>query len=189
MAEKLADYDPESISSLIKRTETPEEYAKLAEVIQKEIKEEEKKEDYDGHWLYATLGMCYHGQYKYDLAIETLEIALGIAPRCPLALWYYATSLYQLEKNDESLEVLDKLLKRGVNGIAYGQCGEGVRWSKAMLNDCRFVKSLNYFAKDDFKNAKKWAKLHLRFRNQGVKSIYHKRYVLSHLRKIDLKKG
>lgn len=177
MSEKLADYDDESISNIIKRGE----YKEAADKIRKEL----RKPIEDKHWLYACLSMCYHEQQKYRLAIKTSEKALNIAPRCPLALWYYATPLYQLGRYDESIAVLDSLLKRGM-GIAYGKCGEGLRWSKAVLNDCRYIKSLNYFGKNDLKNAKKWAKLHLRYRAQGVKSIYPKREVLKYLEKMDV---
>lgn len=85
----------------------------------------ELKEKPDSHWLLTRLGLTYYEERAYRKSLSYSRKALRLAPNCPLALWDYAGSLQMLGRHRTALRVYRQLLSRGVEQIAYGDCGEG----------------------------------------------------------------
>src|SRR5262245_20839579 len=92
----------------------------------------------DSHWLLTRLGLTYYEAYKYEKALFYTERALELTPNCPLALWDYAGDLDMLGRTREAIYIYKKLVKRGVEGIAYGDCGEGLAWARGLVADCLY---------------------------------------------------
>jgi tetratricopeptide (TPR) repeat protein len=180
----IYDYDDRQVSRLIKESK----YKEAEKLIKGLLKKYPKS-----HWLMGCLSTALYEQKKYKASIKPAYDACQIAPNCPLSLWYYASSLdmYGRIKGDEgsidtAIQVYKGMLSLGLSYLSYVKpCGEGLRWTKAVLNDCRYRLALVYWYRKDFKTAKRWAKLHLRMREQGVKSLYDKRHVQKELKEME----
>jgi tetratricopeptide (TPR) repeat protein len=134
-----------------------------------------QKEYPDDHWLLTRISSTYYEEYNYDKALEYAERALDLAPDCPLVLWDYAGALDMIERDEEAIRVFKNLIHRGVNRIAYGECGEGIRWARSLLNDSRYRLGLLYSSKGDFSLACKFIKTYIANRNRNYPSIYNLR--------------
>jgi len=130
------------------------------------------KDEPDHHWLLAQLSEIYFQEYHYEKALEYAEKALQIAPRCPLVLWVYAEALDILKRHDDASKVYKRLIRRGVTRTAYGECGEGIRWARSLVNDCRYKLSIYYAGLGDFRIASKYIKAHIANRNRNCPSVF-----------------
>ncbi len=77
-----------------------------------------------------------------------------------------------LERNEEALKVYKKLLRKGVQSVAYDDCGEGIRAARRLLNDCRYRIGLIYARTGNINLAKKYIQEHIDHRNSNTPSIY-----------------
>ena len=89
------------------------------------------EEEPDSHWVLSRLSNTYYEERNYEKALEYVVQALELAPHCPLVLWDYAGTLDMLEYDEEAVQVYRKLIRRGDNRIAYGECGEGIRKARS----------------------------------------------------------
>lgn len=137
----------------------------------------ELRRDPDSHWLLSRLALTYDEQRRYQVALNWARKALDRAPRCPLVLWDYAGTLDQLGHHREAVRGYSQLVRRGVNAIAYGPCGEGLRWARSLVADALFRRALAYAALGDRSRARRSLERHLEFRREGAKSIYPLREV------------
>ncbi|MFC2005300.1 tetratricopeptide repeat protein [Chloroflexota bacterium] len=135
------------------------------------------KDEPDSHWLLTRLSETYYEERAYDKALEYVEQALKIAPLCPLVLWDYATTLDMLDRNEDALQVYKRLIRRGVSRIAYGECGEGIRWARSLVNDCRYRLGLLYADLGEYRLASKYIRAHIANRSRNCPSIYNVRDV------------
>jgi hypothetical protein len=176
---------PHYDSALVSRLIRDDEYQEAIRVIRKFLRKHPKS-----HWLMACLSCCYYEQYRYDLAVRWAWRAVDITPECPLSMWYYATALdmwgrrqAKEEKSikwalDVALIVFRQMLKFGLRYMAtVDPCGEGYSKAGSILNDARYRMALIHWHRKEYKDAVKWAKLHLRKRVAGQKSIYTKKQV------------
>jgi tetratricopeptide (TPR) repeat protein len=108
-----------------------EQWAEARVVIEKEL-----ARDPDSHWLRARLSTTYYEERNYHRALEEIERAYRRAPDCPLVLWDYAGTLDAVGRTAEAIEIYGRLLGKGVEAVAYEECGEGVPWAIALLTDC-----------------------------------------------------
>lgn len=129
----------------------------------------------DSHWVLAMISSTYYEERQYDKALEFSDRALARQARCPLALWHRGCALDMLRREEEAINVWKGLLRRGVQRIAFGRCGEGVRWSRSLLNDCRYRIGLAYGEQNDPANAVRYLRAHLRMRAPGIPSLYKRR--------------
>ena len=132
----------------------------------------------ESHWCWARLALVCHEQRQYEKALEHSQRALGLAPRCPLALWEKAGALDGLGREREAIAVWKGLLARGVRDIAYGRCGEGKRWAESLLNDCRYRIAHASLELGDFQTAARNIRGHLLHRKRGLPSCYSRREAL-----------
>jgi len=126
----------------------------------------------DSHWLITRLALTYYeqGDYKRSLALE--QRAYKIAPNCPLVLWDMAGSWEMLKRYTEASTIYRRLLRRGVNAVAFGVCGEGVAWARGLLADCWYRLARCHRKQGRRAHSISCYKKHLAMRGPGCRSIY-----------------
>ena len=130
------------------------------------------KTDKNDHWLLSRLATTYYEEGKYEKAMELEEQARRLAPHCPLVLWGYANVLDMLGHEAKAIRIWKQLLAKGEEKIAYGECGEGIRWARSLLNDCIYRIALAYRDLGKFDMAIQYLKKHIKNRSPGIPSIY-----------------
>jgi tetratricopeptide (TPR) repeat protein len=126
----------------------------------------------EDHWLLTRLALTYYEERQYKRALRYVEKALAEAPRCPLVLWDHAGTLQMLGRHTEAVAVYRRLIRRGVDKIAFGDCGEGLLWAKSLLTDCLYRISISQRALGRRKLAIQSIEKHLASRGPGCRSIY-----------------
>lgn len=144
-----------------------QQWKKARSLILKEL-----RIDRDDHWLISRLATTYYEEGNYEKALELEKEARKLSPRCPLVLWGYANALDMLRQETKAIRVWKQLLRRGEDDIAKGECGEGVRWTRSLLNDCRYRIALAYRDLGKFDIALQYLKEHIENRSPGIPSIY-----------------
>lgn len=125
------------------------------------------------HWLLSRVGTTYYEQMNYSQALKYSLKALKISPDCPLVLWDYAGVLDMLGKEAEAIKIWKGLIKRGIEAIAYDQCGEGIVWSRSLVNDCYYRIGKSYLELGKKVLGQKYIQTHIDNRVQHkYKSIY-----------------
>jgi len=149
-----------------------EKWEKARKEILKELRSHK-----DDHWLIIRLSTTYYEEKKYKKAFELAAKALKLAPNCPLVLWDYAGTLNMLGRNIEAIKTYQKIIKKGVEKIAYEECGEGLLWAKALYTDSFYRLALCYSEIGNLKKFKEYFEKHLSSRGKGIPSIYKLVYV------------
>jgi tetratricopeptide (TPR) repeat protein len=156
-----------------------EQYKQIDELILAEKWEEAQTLIYDilssepdDHWLLAELAETYYEERKYKKALTIIEKALVLSPHCPLVLWYYTGILEMNGRIEEAIKVYKTIIHRGVRRIADGECGEGIRWARRLIGDSNYKPGSAYAMIGDFKNAEKYIKKHIIYRNRNFPSNY-----------------
>lgn len=162
-----------AIESMIKS----EDWAGARRLIRAELRRQP-----DSHWLLTRLGLTYYEQRRYAEALRYSKKALARAPNCPLVLWDYAGTLDQLGRHREALRVYARLVRRGVESLAEGECGEGLRWARGLVADALYRQGLAYAAIGQRRRARAALECHLALRGPGTRSIYPIREVRGELR-------
>jgi tetratricopeptide (TPR) repeat protein len=126
----------------------------------------------DSHWLLTRLGLTYYEERDYKKALYYDTQAMELAPNCPLVLWDYAGTLDMLGRNKEAIAIYRKLVKRGVDKLAYGECGEGLAWARGVVADCLYRIAKCYEGQGQPKKAISYYEQHLNQRGPGCRSIY-----------------
>jgi len=129
------------------------------------------------HWLLAELAISFYELRDYKTALTYSEKAINLAPDCPLTMDYHAIILFANEEPEKALEIWNKLLNKGVDEIAHGQCGEGKRFAKSLINDIRFRLGDVYLQLKNKEKALESYKSHLNNRQRGIYSNFTKREV------------
>jgi tetratricopeptide (TPR) repeat protein len=141
-------------------------------LIRAELKREPKN-----HWLLGRLALTYYEQRKYDRALHWNVIALNEAPYCPLLIWDYAGTLHKLDRNHEALLLFRWLLSWGEEQIAFCECGEGIRWARALIADCHYRIARLWSEKRQWKRSAVEFEKYFSLRKTGYGSIYPLRKV------------
>ena len=126
----------------------------------------------DSHWLITRLGLTYYEERQYKRALRYSEKAFSIAPKCPLVLWDYAGCLEMLERTEEAIIIYKRIIRRGINQIAYGDCGEGKGRARGLIADCHYCLAHCYQDIGKVKEAQQEYMRHLSLRGPGCNSIY-----------------
>ena len=124
------------------------------------------------HWLLSRLALTYYEQKQYRRALHYELKALQDAPYCPLAIWGYAGTLDMLGRRKEALKLYRWLVSWGEDELAYGPCGEGIRWARSLIADCYYRIARIQEDSGQRKRAISSYKEHFAKRNRGVRSIY-----------------
>jgi tetratricopeptide (TPR) repeat protein len=124
------------------------------------------------HWLLSRMALTFYEQRMYERALYWDAMALQEAPYCPLAIWGYAGSLDMLGRHQDSLILYRWLVGWGEEELAYGECGEGIRWARALVTDCHYRIARIWEKKRQWKRALKEYEACLTRRANGSGSIY-----------------
>jgi tetratricopeptide (TPR) repeat protein len=137
------------------------------------------------HWFLTRMGTTYYEQRRYRDALTCNKKALRLAPRCPLALWDYAGTLDMLGRKDEAVGVYRRLLRRGVESLASGECGEGVRWARGLTADVHYRLAGIHASAGRRRAALRAIEAHRALRGSGRWSIYSTSDVKTLERRLD----
>jgi tetratricopeptide (TPR) repeat protein len=124
------------------------------------------------HWLLTRLGLTYYEQRRYTEALKYALLALNEAPECPLVLWDYAGTLEMMDEPEAALKVYQSLAQRGIQAIAFGNCGEGLARARGLIADCHYRISHCYASLQKPRLAIQALEHHLDLRGPGCRSIY-----------------
>jgi tetratricopeptide (TPR) repeat protein len=147
--------------------------------------QEELRRDPDDHWLLDRLSLTYYEERNYAKALEYIEQARQLAPDCPLVLWDYAGTLDMLGRKQEALKVYKRLMTRGLRARAVDECWEGPRWTRSLVNDCRYRIALVYRDMGKPALALRYLKAYLRERGPATPSIYRLKEVKDRLAQLE----
>jgi tetratricopeptide (TPR) repeat protein len=153
------------------------EWQKAIDVLKKLLVDEP-----DSHWILTNIGISYYEMRRYKTALRYSKKALELAPNCPLVLWDYACALDMLDRKMEAIKIWKGLLRRGVEKAAYGDCNEGIRWAKSLLNDSRYRIGQSYLNLGKRKLALRYLREHLSQRKRGLPSIFSRKEVLKNIK-------
>ena len=126
----------------------------------------------EDHWCLTSLSTTYYEEKDYSTALELTQGALELAPHCPLVLWDHACALDMTGHKEEAIQVWKSLLKKNVDSIAHNDCGEGIRWARSLLNDCRYRIARAYLDLKKMNLARRYISQHLKARAPGRPSVY-----------------
>ena len=124
------------------------------------------------HWILTRLSSVYYEQRRYALALKYAEKAFAEGPSCPLVLWDYAGALQMLGRHNEALDLYARIVTRGVDRIANGECGEGRAWARGLLSDSHYRASLSLKAIGNERASSSAFEQCLDLRGPGCRSIY-----------------
>jgi tetratricopeptide (TPR) repeat protein len=133
---------------------------------------EELRKNRDDHWLLTRLATTYYEQKQYLKSLRYVNQALQIAPYCPLAVWDYAATLDMLGRKKKALQIFKWLISWGEKRIAYGECGEGIRFARSLIADCYYRTARVHEERRERAKARRAYRQHLLRRKRGVRSIY-----------------
>ena len=106
------------------------------------------------------------------MALKYAEKAFAEAPSCPLVLWDYAGVLQMLGRHDESLDLYARIVTRGVERIASGECSEGKAWARGLVSDAHYRASLSLKAIGNEEAGDSAFAQCIDLRGPGCRSIY-----------------
>ena len=132
----------------------------------------------DDHWILTRLSSVYYEMKEYDKALQLSNRAMKIAPACPLALSNHASVLDMSKREKEAINIWNILIKKRIDEVAYGECGEGRTWAKSLINDAVYRIGLSYLDIGEKKKALEYFGIHLKNRERGVFSNFSRKEVL-----------
>jgi len=124
------------------------------------------------HWLLTRLSLTYYEQFDYRRALAIARRANQLAPHCPLVLWDLGGALDMLGRHTEAIAIFRRLIRRGVESIAFGDCGEGLAWARGLVADCWFRLACLHSKRGRRRDAVSCYRRHLAMRGRGCRSIY-----------------
>lgn len=131
------------------------------------------------HWHVIHISSAYYEKKDYKNALKWAEKAYRMFPYCPLVLWHYGGALRVTGHVRAAIHRYHEIYERGLNGLAYGICAEGLEDARRTRSDVRYELAAGYYEIKDLNNAMKWGKLFLRYfdesglrtRKQGQKLV------------------
>ncbi|MCK5148279.1 tetratricopeptide repeat protein [bacterium] len=156
-----------------------EKWLEARELIQQALEDEP-----DNHWLMTNFSSTYYENKEYKKAVEVSEKALLLAPDCPLVLWDYACATDMTGRFADAIAIWEKLIEADTNELAHGECGEGLRWTESLQNDCIYRLAVSYKKLGKIDMAKNYLKEHISNRKPGLPSVYTMKEVKKQLNQL-----
>jgi hypothetical protein len=72
----------------------------------------------------------------------------------------------------DAMNVFHRLIDRGIDAIAFDECGEGLAWARGLVADCHYRCAHCYLRLDNSTAAIEEFQKHLALRGPGCRSIY-----------------
>ena len=138
----------------------------------------------DSHWLLTRLALTYYEAFDYKRALTISLQAYQFAPRCPLVLWDLVGSYDMLRRHKDAISLYRKLIRRGIESVAYDECGEGLAWARSLIADCWYRLAHCEREIGRRSRAANCYKQHIAMRGPGCHSIYPLRSVRRELREL-----
>jgi hypothetical protein len=85
----------------------------------------------------------------------------------------------------EAIEIYQKLIRRGVESMAYGDCGEGLAWARGLICDCHYRLAHCHKHQNKNREAIRAFKKALSLRGHGCRSIYPIKEMRSELKALE----
>jgi tetratricopeptide (TPR) repeat protein len=136
----------------------------------------------DSHWLVARLALTCYEEFDYKHALTIGQQAYKLAPHCPLVLWDLAGTLDMLGRHREAILLYRRLIRRGAESLAFGDCGEGLAWARGLVADCWYRLAHCEQELGHRTLAVRCYHQHLAMRGPGCRSIYPLRNVRKEMR-------
>lgn len=136
----------------------------------------------DEYFFLSELTPVYNNLDMPDKALEVSKKAYLMASDDVWVKRKYCLALIGKEYSKEAIPLLDEILERPLEQIAYDEHGEGMRYAKSIKNDSRFLKGLALEQLGEFTKAKQCLEEHLANRRQGIYSDYTKAQVQKHIK-------
>jgi hypothetical protein len=105
-----------------------------------------------------------------------------------MVLWDLACGLDAVGDKQESIDIWNRLIRRGVQAIALGPCGEGVVAARKLIADCQYRVALAHGDLGRLGLAARHMKHHIKLRAEGARSIYHLRDARAQLQQIEARR-
>ena len=96
------------------------------------------------HWLLTRIASEYYEKRQYRTALRYAKRAYAIAPKCPLVNWDLAGCLDMTGQKRKAIRMWTRLIERGPISLAYGECGEGIVWARALVMDSHYRKGSSF---------------------------------------------
>lgn len=155
------------MSHVIERAIKLEEWKRARKLVRAALRKEP-----DSHWLIARLALTFYEEHKYKQALAIAKQAYEIAPNCPLVLWELGGALDMLGRARDAIVIYRRLIRRGVESIAFGDCGEGLSWARGLIADCWYrLAQCQCTVGRRAEAARSYAR-HIAMRGPGCRSIY-----------------
>lgn len=126
----------------------------------------------DDHYLLARISNAYYDLDRIGLAMKYSVAAMRQSPRCPRVIWEHAGNLAAVGQYRRAIRLLEELVSRDVAEVAYGECGDGLRHARVLINDCYYQLSRIYGALGEIEPAAKYLRRHDRGRARAGRSAY-----------------
>lgn len=126
----------------------------------------------DSHWLLTRLSATFYEERNYAQALSVGLDACEVAPNCPLVLWDLAGTFDMLDRHADAVKLYRRLIKRGVEEIAVGDCGEGRAWARGLVADCWYRIAGCESKRGQRVRAVQSYEQHLKMRGPGCRSLY-----------------
>lgn len=150
------------------------------------------KEDPDDHWFWAHLAFVNLELWSMKRAKSCIHKARELNSSCPVVCWFHACILDADEDDLGAINEWKRIVKKPDESLAYGKCGEGVRFAKSLKNDSRYRIALCYRRLASRSNnlaywrlALRWMEVHLNHRASATTSLYKSHLVYSFIRRIN----
>ncbi|MBM4299403.1 MAG: tetratricopeptide repeat protein [Deltaproteobacteria bacterium] len=132
------------------------------------------------------MATTYYEEHDYKRALTIGQQAHDIAPLCPLVLWDLAGTFDMLGRQHDAIGVYRRLIRRGVEAIAFGDCGEGLAWARGLVADCWYRLARCQSKIGRRADAARCYERHVAMRGPGCRSIYRLKDVRKELRHYDV---
>lgn len=129
------------------------------------------KNDSKNHFLWTRLASVYTELHDKKNSLIAAKKAYQLKPNCPLVCWDYGNILAANGRERQGLSVLSKIVRMGTT-ISKGDCGQGVRGSRRLINEARYIIGICYYNLRKKNLSKKFIERHIQVRKKGVKSSF-----------------
>ncbi len=150
-----------------------DEWQKAKELLEKEVKKYPSE-----YFLITSLSKVCYNLKLYEDSLKYSFEAMKIEPNDVLVIYDYGCTLSALDRNNEAIEQLNKIIDKDIDEIAYGDFGEGLRWAKSVKNDARYRKAICSLEIGNKTEAVELIKEHLLNRRRGIYSDFTKKQIV-----------
>jgi len=144
----------------------------------KSLLEKEVKKYPEEYFLITSLAKVCYNLKLYKESLKHSVKAMELEPNDVLVIYDYGCALASLDKNSEAIEQWERIIKKDIDEIAYGDFGEGLRWAKSIVNDSRYRMAISALELGNLERAKELIKEHLENRKRGIYSDFTRKQVL-----------